>query len=127
MAPLRDFGGAQAGDLLSDAEDIGGIKVLATTVSGVNGKGLRELADQLRPKLGSGILCLGAEDNGRASLLIAVSKDLTSQFKAGNLMRELAPLIDGKGGGKPELAQGGGANAAGFPDLFSALKEKLKG
>jgi len=117
--------GAQAGDLLSSAEEIGGFKVLATTVTGVNGKGLRELADQLRPKLGSGILCLGAEAGGRASLLIAVSKDLTSQFKVGTLMRELAPLIDGKGGGKPELAQGGGANAAGFPELFSALKEKL--
>ena len=101
--------GAQAGDLLGEAEQIGDIKVLATQVTGVNGKGLRELTDQLRPKLGSGILCLGAEDKGRASLLIAVSKDLTKQFKAGNLMRELAPLIEGKGGGKPELAQGGGA------------------
>ena len=60
-------------------------------------------------------------------MLIAVSKDLTDRYKAGNLMRELAPIIDGKGGGKPELAQGGGANAAGLPELFLALKEKLKG
>jgi alanyl-tRNA synthetase len=117
--------GAQAGDMLDQTEELGGIKVLATTVAGVNGKGLRELADQLRPKMGSGILCLGAEDNGRASLLISVTKDLTSRFKAGDLMRELAPLIDGKGGGKPELAQGGGANAQGFPKLFNALKTKL--
>ena len=119
--------GAQAGDLLASAETIGDVQLLATQVSGVNGKGLRELADQLRPKMGSGVLCLGAEDGGRASLLIAVSKDLTDRYKAGNLMRELAPIIDGKGGGKPELAQGGGANAAGLPELFLALKEKLKG
>ena len=117
--------GAQAGNMLDDAEEIGGIKVLATTVPGVSSKSLRELADQLRPKMGSGILCLGAEDNGRATVLIAVTKDLTKRFRAGDLVRELAPLIDGKGGGKPEMAQGGGANAQGFPALFQTLKEKL--
>ena len=93
--------GAQAGDMVSGAEDIQGIRVLATKVDGISGKGLRDLADQLRPKMSSGILCLGAESDGRASLLIAVSKDLTSEFRAGDLMRELAPHIDGKGGGKP--------------------------
>jgi alanyl-tRNA synthetase len=58
--------------------------------------------------------------------LIAVSKDLTSVFRAGDLMRELAPHIDGKGGGKPELAQGGGTNPSGFPALFEALKARLE-
>ncbi|MEC9465695.1 MAG: alanine--tRNA ligase [Myxococcota bacterium] len=117
--------GAQAGDMVSSAEDIKGIRVLATKVEGISGKGLRDLADQLRPKLSSGILCLGAESDGRASLLIAVSKDLTSEFRAGDLMRELAPHIDGKGGGKPELAQGGGTNPDGFAALFDALKARL--
>ena len=117
---------SQAENLLNLTEDIAGISVLATRVEGVDGKGLRELADQLRSKMASGVLCLGTESNGRANLLIALSKDLTKQFQAGALVKKLAPIIGGRGGGKPELAQGGGDNASGFEELFEALKKFLK-
>ena len=118
--------GEQAGSLLESAEEIAGITVLATRVEGVDSKGLRELADQLRSKLPSGILCLAAESNGRASLLIAVTKDLTKQFQAGAFVKELAPIIGGRGGGKPELAQGGGDDATKFEELFAALKTSIQ-
>lgn len=96
-------------ELLASARDAGGFKVLATVVSIEDVKQLRELADTLKEKLGSGILALGAEVEGKATLLIAVSRDLTNRFKAGDLIREIAPLVGGSGGGKPELAQAGGS------------------
>jgi len=74
----------------------------------------------------SGIVCLGAESQGRASLLISVTKDLTRSFQAGKLVQQLAPIIDGKGGGKPELAQGGGNDPTQFEQLFTQLKEVIK-
>ena len=118
--------GAQAGVLLEEATTVGGISLLATRVEGVDGKGLRELADQLRSQLPSGILCLGAESEGRASLLIAVTKDLTKSFQAGKLIKDLAPIIGGRGGGKSELAQGGGTDPAKLEELFSALKNTIQ-
>ncbi len=118
--------GTQAGVLLEEATTVGGISLLATRVEGVDGKGLRELADQLRSQLPSGILCLGAESEGRASLLIAVTKDLTASFQAGKLIKDLAPIIGGRGGGKSELAQGGGTDPAKLEELFSALKTTIQ-
>jgi alanyl-tRNA synthetase len=112
---------SQSGDLLSLARDIGGVHVLATSVGNVDAKGLRDLADDLRSKVPSGIVCLGAEADGKAALLIAVTKDLTSRFQAGKLIAELAPLVGGRGGGKPELAQAGGSD----PSKLSAVYERL--
>ncbi len=112
---------SQSGDLLALARDIGGVRVLATSVGNVDAKGLRDLADDLRSKVPSGIVCLGAEADGKAALLIAVTKDLTSRFQAGKLVAELAPLVGGRGGGKPELAQAGGTD----PSKLSAVYERL--
>ncbi len=95
-------------DLLVAAREAEGGKVLATVVTVDDVKQLRELADSLRERLGSGILALGADIGGKATLLVAVSKDLAGRFKAGDLIREIAPLVGGSGGGKPELAQAGG-------------------
>ena len=99
----------KSADLLADAREAGGLKVLATVVCVEDIKQLRELADSLKERLGSGILALGADIGGKATLLVAVSKDLTGRFKAGDLIREIAPLVGGSGGGKPELAQAGGS------------------
>ncbi|MDY0300668.1 MAG: alanine--tRNA ligase [Trichlorobacter sp.] len=99
---------AQSGDLLNQCQDINGIKLLAAQVQVADIKALRDLADQLRDRLASGVLVLGAELDGKANLLVAVTKDLTDRFKAGELVGKLAPIVGGRGGGKPELAQAGG-------------------
>jgi len=97
-------------DLLAGAREVAGVKVLAVKVPAVDPKGLRELADTLKDRLGSGVVVLGCASEGKASLLVAVTRDLTGRIKAGDLVRELAPLIGGSGGGKPELAQAGGSS-----------------
>jgi alanyl-tRNA synthetase len=99
----------RSADLLAGVREAAGLKVLATTVTADDVKQLRELADSLKERLGSGILVLGAAIDAKATLLVTVSKDLTGRFKAGDLVREIAPLVGGSGGGKPELAQAGGS------------------
>ena len=77
-------------------------------MEGSEAKGLRELSDTLKERIGSGIIVLGAGEAGKASLLVAVTSDLTARWKAGDIIKALAPIVGGKGGGKPELAQAGG-------------------
>ena len=101
---------AKSGDLLAGAREVNGVKVLAVKADAADPKALRELSDTLRDRLGSGILVLGSEIDGKAALLVAVSRDLTDRFKAGDLIKRLAPLVGGSGGGRPELAQAGGSD-----------------
>jgi alanyl-tRNA synthetase len=108
-------------DLLAGVRDVGGVKALAVKVDMDDPKGLRELSDSLKDRLGSGVLAIGTEKDGKATLLVAVTKDLTGRFKAGDLVRQLAPLIGGSGGGKPELAQAGGS----LPGKLDEALEKL--
>jgi len=112
---------SKSADLLSGARDIGGVKALAVRVEVDDPKGLRELSDTLKDRLGSGVIAIGAEKDGKATLLVAVTKDLTSRFKAGDLIKGLAPIIGGSGGGKPELAQAGGS----MPEKLDQALEKL--
>ena len=112
-------------DLMSEVEEIGGIKVLAARTPAPNIKALRELMDDVRSKLESGIICLSSEEEGKASLIVAVSKDLLERFKAPDLIREIAPFIGGSGGGRPEMAQAGGPDSSGLDKAFARLKELL--
>jgi alanyl-tRNA synthetase len=112
---------AQSGDLAARAKEVAGAKVLAARVQG-DGKSLRELADKLRDKLGKGVVALGAEQDGKAILLVAVTKDLTAKVKAGDLVKEGAKLVGGSGGGKPDLAQAGGPDAAGIEKALQAIE-----
>jgi alanyl-tRNA synthetase len=111
----------KSADLLAGIRDIGGVKVLAVKVVVDDIKRLRELADLLKDRIGSGVLALGAEISGKATLLVAVTGDLTGRFKAGELIREMAPLIGGSGGGKPELAQAGGSRTENLPAALDKL------
>jgi alanyl-tRNA synthetase len=119
----------QAGQLLDAVREVSGVKILAVKVDSMDGRQLREMADQLRDKLGSGVLVIGCEQEGKVNLLVAVSKDLTDRLHAGNLIRRLAELVGGKGGGRPDLAQAGGSNPQQLQaalDLSSQLvKEQL--
>ena len=104
---------------------MGGVKLLATTVPGVDAKALRDVADDLRSKVPSGILVLGADADGKAALLVAVTKDLTGKFQAGKLIAELAPIVGGRGGGKPELAQAGGTDPSKLAQVYERAASLL--
>jgi alanyl-tRNA synthetase len=108
-------------DLLAGVREVGGVKALAVKVEMADSKGLRELSDTLKDRLGSGVIAIGTEIDGKATLLVVVTKDLTSRFKAGDLIKGLAPIIGGSGGGKPELAQAGGSK----PEKLDEALEKL--
>jgi len=79
---------------------------------------LRQMADVLRSKMDSGIVVLGSKTNGKAFMLAAITQDLTGRFNANNIIKELAPIIGGKGGGKIDMAQAGGDNPAGLKDAM---------
>jgi alanyl-tRNA synthetase len=107
--------GAAGKDLASQAITIGDVRVLAARVDGADAKALREALDQLKDRLGSAIVVLGAANDGKVSLVAGVTKDLTDRFKAGDLIKEVAAKVGGKGGGRPDMAQAGGSNAAELP------------
>ncbi|ULG70785.1 alanine--tRNA ligase [Marinobacterium sediminicola] len=114
---------AQSGDLLSQVQDVSGIKVLAAKLEGVEPKALRDTLDQLKSKLGSGVVVLITAQDDKVSLIAGVTKDLTGQIKAGDLVRELASRLGGKGGGRPDMAQGGGTDVSAVPAALQAVPE----
>jgi alanyl-tRNA synthetase len=113
--------------LLAGVKDVAGMRVLAERVEVADPKGLRELADSLRDRLGSGIVVLGCAHEEKATLLVAVSKDLVSRCKAGDIVRQLAAIIGGSGGGKPELAQAGGPDVAKLDEALSTVYNVVAG
>lgn len=113
---------AQSGELLSAALDINGVKLLATKIDGADAKSLRDMLDELKNKLGSGVVVLGAADGDKVSLVAGVTKDLTDRVKAGDLIRNLAAQVGGKGGGRPDMAQGGGTDAAALPAAIASVE-----
>jgi len=106
-------------DYMDRVQEVGGIRVLASEVPGQDPAGLRSVLDQLREKLGSGVVILGSGSDGKAALAIAVSKDLTGRIKAGDLVKRLAPMVGGGGGGRPDMAQAGGKNPEKLPEAIA--------
>jgi alanyl-tRNA synthetase len=113
--------GAASGDLVSQAREVAGVKVLTARTDGAPADDLRSMVDDLRQKLGSGIVLLAAETDGRVTLALGVTSDLVGRYKAGSLIRDVAEVVGGKGGGKPDFAQAGGRDAAKIPDAFEKL------
>lgn len=122
-AKLASSAGA---DMLAQAEDIAGVKVLATAVEGADGKSLRELMDQIKSKLPQCVVLLAAVNDGRVSLVAGVSKSVVGKVKAGDLMQFVAPRLGGKGGGRPDMAQGGGTDASALPKALSEARRWIK-
>jgi len=114
---------ASSGDLVSQAVDVDGIQVLAINLEGVDAKSLRDTADQLKNKLGTAVVLLAAVDGDKISLVASVTKDACGRVKAGDLMRYAATQLGGKGGGRPDMAQGGGTDVAGLPALLDSISE----
>ncbi|MFT2111486.1 alanine--tRNA ligase [Marinomonas sp. 2405UD68-3] len=112
---------AQAGsDIASKAIDIDGGKLLVAQVEVGDSKDLRDMLDQLKSKLESAIILLGSVNDGKVNLIAGVTKDLTSKVKAGDLIKTVAPIVDGRGGGRPDMAQAGGNNPDGLSDALDA-------
>ncbi len=106
-----------------DSVAIGDAKLVARRVSGLEKDALRGLADSLRDRLKTGVVVLAAENDGKAQLLVSVTKDLTGRVKAGQLVKELAPLIGGGGGGRPDFAEAGGKDPSGIDQVLAKAKE----
>ena len=114
------------GDLTSQAVEVDGVKVLAASIDGADPKSLRDLADQMKNKLGSGIVLLAAPGEEKVALIAAVTKDLTGRLAAGDLMRFAAGELGGKGGGRPDMAQGGGTDLQALPGVLKSVPEWVK-
>ncbi|TLX50774.1 alanine--tRNA ligase [Pseudoalteromonas ruthenica] len=110
VAQLNDKLASAAGaSLLDSAIDVNGVKLLVANVAGTESKALRGMVDDLKNKMGSGIIALGVANGEKVSLIAGVTKDLTGQFKAGELVNHMAAQVGGKGGGRPDMAQAGGS------------------
>jgi alanyl-tRNA synthetase len=110
-------------NIIDNAETVNGVKVVVSQVVLDSPKTLREMGDKIRDKLGSGIVVLGGEYQGKAALLAMVTKDVVENYKAGNIIREVAVIVGGKGGGRPDMAQAGGPN----PDKLGEALDAVPG
>jgi alanyl-tRNA synthetase len=111
----------QAQDLAAAAKQVAGVPVLAARLDGLDPDGLRAVVDTLRDRLPSGIILLGSAVDGKVSLVAAVSKDLMKRFPAGRLVQEIAKMVGGGGGGRPDLAQAGGKDASKLDEALGAV------
>ena len=112
------------GDVMNQVVEVNGMKVLATKVDGVDMNGLRELGDQLKEKIGEGIVVIASNVDGKVNLMAtATDAAMKAGAHAGNLIKEIAKLVGGGGGGRPNMAQAGGKNPAGIDDAIAKAKE----
>jgi len=121
-AQMRRGGSA---DPMQHVREIGGVRVLATEIEGANPKELRQLVDELKQRVGSGVVLLGVRHEGKAALALGVTKDLVGRFAAGELIRDLAKEVGGTGGGRPDFAQAGGPDAGKLDAALARLAELL--
>ncbi|MEH6457724.1 MAG: alanine--tRNA ligase [Cocleimonas sp.] len=128
LEQLKSKLASQAGsDIASNAVDVAGIKVLAANLEGVDPKSLRDTVDQLKNKLGKAAVIISTVVDGKVSLVAGVTKAETAQIKAGDLLKHVAEQIDGKGGGRPDMAQGGGNNANALPAALESVISWVEG
>ena len=113
-------------DLASQAVEGNGFKILSARIDGTDVPTMKTTLDQLKDKLGSAVIMLAAATDGKVTLLAGVTKDLIGKVKAGDIVKECAPYVDGRGGGKPEMAQAGGKNEAGIPQALEAFQSLVE-
>jgi alanyl-tRNA synthetase len=118
---------SQGDELVQQAVDVAGVRVLAAQLDGIDAKGLRETADKLRDKLKSCALVLGTVADGKVSLIAAVTPDVTGRIKAGELVNFVATQVDGKGGGKPDMAMAGGNAPGALPAALASVQAWVRG
>ncbi|NLK84534.1 MAG: alanine--tRNA ligase [Aeromonadales bacterium] len=116
----------ESASLVSLAHEVNGVKVVATKLENYDAKALRVAIDNLKVRLPSSIIVLGSAIDGKVTLIASVSKDLIAKVKAGDLIREVASYVGGKGGGRPDMAQAGGTNAEGLDKAIGAVDNLVK-
>lgn len=110
-------------DLASSAVDVAGLKVVAAEMPGADRQALMETADQLKNKLGEGVVVLASVEDGKVTLVSGVTKSATGRVKAGDIMKYLCAQLDGKGGGRPDMAQGGGNDASKLTEVLAGVAD----
>lgn len=116
------------GDVMDQVTEVKGLKLLAASVDGVDMNGLRELGDQLKEKIGDGVVVLASAADGKVNLIAMATDEAQARgAHAGNLIKSIAGKVGGGGGGRPNMAQAGGKNPAGIPDAIEAAKTALEG
>ena len=114
------------GDVTDDVKEVSGVKLIATKVAGVDMNGLRDLGDQLKTKIGEGVVVLASDAGGKVSLIVMATDGAQAKgAHAGNLIKELAPIVGGGGGGRPNMAQAGGKNPAGIDEMLTKAADLL--
>ncbi len=113
-------GAASGGSEGDEPRDVNGVKVIAKVVEGLDKSGMRHLSDTLMAKLKSGVVILGRAEDDKVSFIVRVSDDLTDRVKAGGIVQQIAPIVSGRGGGKPDMAEGGGTDAGKLAEALEA-------
>ncbi len=122
LAMERESARKAAGSLLSEARDVNGIKVISTKVAATSADAMREMGDRLKEDLKSGVVVLGAVCDGKPSFLATVTPDLVAKgFNAGQVVKEVAKVVGGGGGGRAELGQGSGKDASKLEEALSLV------
>jgi alanyl-tRNA synthetase len=125
---LAGGGGSGAGNAADEVRDVGGVKLIGRVLNGVPGKDLKGMADEFKKKLGSGVVALIGVEDGKASAVVGVTEDLSKNYSAVELVKAGVAALGGKGGGgRPDMAQGGGPDAAKAPDALKAIEAALAG
>jgi alanyl-tRNA synthetase len=106
--------------------DVGGVKVITKRVSGLEKAALRGISDSLRDRMGTGVVVLASDSDGKVSLVVSVTKDLTTRLQAGRIVKELAPIVGGAGGGRPDFAEAGGKDPSKIGELLSKAPEVVR-
>ena len=119
-------GGSAKGAAGDEATEVNGVKLITKRVSGLEKGALRGISDSLRERIGSGVVVLVSENDGKVGLVVSVTKDLTSRIQAGRLVKELAPIVGGAGGGRPDFAEAGGKDPSKIDDLLRRAPEILR-
>ena len=117
--------GSQSDEIASRVRQTNGVNVVASRVEGVSDKAVRDMADQLRDRLQPAVIVLGMTRGEKVSLLAAVSKDLTKRYHAGNIIKQIAPIVGGGGGGRPDFAQAGGKDPARLDEALQKVYELI--
>jgi alanyl-tRNA synthetase len=121
-------GGSGEGGAQAEAIDVAGVKLVAREVSGLDKDGLRALVDQHRGQIKSGVVVLASPSDGKVSIVVGVTPDLTKKVPAGQVVKQLAPIVGGGGGGRPDFAEAGGKDASKIREMLDASRgvvEKL--